>query len=41
MAQSLIDGAKKEGQVVFYGSMEAVSAQRIIAAFEKNIRLSK
>ena len=34
-AQSLIDGAKKEGQVVFYASMEAVSAQRITAAFEK------
>ena len=25
-AQSLIDGAKKEGQVVFYASMEALSA---------------
>jgi iron(III) transport system substrate-binding protein len=34
-AQALIDGAKKEGQVVFYASMEAVSAQRIAAAFEK------
>jgi len=34
-AQALIDGAKKEGQVVFYASMEAVSAQRITAAFEK------
>ncbi len=34
-AQSLIEGAKKEGQVVFYASMEAVSAQRIVAAFEK------
>ena len=34
-AQSLVDGAKKEGQVVFYASMEAVSSQRIVAAFEK------
>lgn len=34
-AQSLIDGAKKEAQVVFYASMEALSAQRITAAFEK------
>ena len=34
-AQSLIDGAKKEGQVVFYASMEAASAQRITASFEK------
>ncbi|MDP9131035.1 MAG: extracellular solute-binding protein, partial [Candidatus Binatota bacterium] len=34
-AQTLIEGAKKEGQVVFYGSMEAVSSQRIVAAFEK------
>ncbi len=34
-AQPLIDGAKKEGQVVFYASMEAPSAQRIVAAFEK------
>jgi ABC-type Fe3+ transport system substrate-binding protein len=33
--QALIDGAKKEGQVVFYGSMEAASSQRIVAAFEK------
>jgi len=34
-AQTLIDGARKEGQVVFYASMEAVSSQRIVAAFEK------
>ena len=34
-AQAPIDGAKKAGQVVFYGSMEAVSSQRIVAAFEK------
>ncbi|MEO6162594.1 MAG: extracellular solute-binding protein [Candidatus Binatia bacterium] len=34
-AQALIDGAKKEGHVVFYGSMEAASSQRIVAAFEK------
>jgi iron(III) transport system substrate-binding protein len=40
-AQSLIDGAKKEGQVVFYASMEAVSAQRITAAFEKKYSFIK
>jgi iron(III) transport system substrate-binding protein len=34
-AQSIIDGAKKEGQVVFYASMEAQSAQRLVAQFEK------
>ena len=34
-AQALIDGAKKEGQVVFYASMEAPSAQRLTAAFER------
>ena len=34
-AQSIIDGAKKEGHVVFYASMEAQSAQRLVAAFEK------
>jgi len=34
-AQPLIDGAKKEGQVVFYASMEAPSAQRLTAAFER------
>jgi iron(III) transport system substrate-binding protein len=31
----LIEGAKKEGQVVFYASMEAQSAQRLTAGFEK------
>ncbi|HEX6768107.1 MAG TPA: extracellular solute-binding protein [Candidatus Binatia bacterium] len=31
----LINGAKKEGQVVFYASMEAPSAQRLTAAFER------
>lgn len=34
-AQALIDGAKREGQVVFYASMEAPSAQRLTAAFER------
>jgi iron(III) transport system substrate-binding protein len=34
-AQSIIDGAKKEGRVVFYASMEAQSAQRLVAQFEK------
>jgi hypothetical protein len=34
-AQSIIEGAKKEGRVVFYASMEAQSAQRLIAQFEK------
>ncbi len=34
-AQALFDGAKKEGQVVFYASMEAPSAQRLSAAFER------
>jgi iron(III) transport system substrate-binding protein len=31
----LIEGAKKEGQVVFYASMEAQSAQRLTAGFER------
>jgi iron(III) transport system substrate-binding protein len=35
MSQSILEGARKEGQVVFYASMEAVSAQKIVAAFEK------
>src|SRR5207245_1532086 len=35
MGQSIFEGAKKEGQVVLYASMEAVSAQKIVAAFEK------
>src|SRR6266542_1421678 len=35
MGQSILEGAKKEGQVVLYASMEAVSAQKIVAAFEK------
>ena len=34
-AQGLIEGAKKEGQAVFYASMEAPSAQRLTAAFER------
>jgi len=34
-AQSAIDGAKKEGQVVFYASMETQSTQRLTSAFEK------
>lgn len=34
-AQSIFDGAKKEGRVVFYASMEAQSAQRLVAQFEK------
>ncbi|HEX2260909.1 MAG TPA: hypothetical protein VHJ56_04695, partial [Candidatus Binatia bacterium] len=35
LAQSIVDGAKKEGRVVFYASMEAQSAQRLVAQFEK------
>jgi iron(III) transport system substrate-binding protein len=34
-AQGLIEAAKKEGQVVFYASMETPSAQRLTAAFER------
>jgi iron(III) transport system substrate-binding protein len=34
-AQNLQDSAKKEGQVVFYASMEAPSAQKLTAAFER------
>jgi iron(III) transport system substrate-binding protein len=34
-SDALIEGAKKEGQVVFYASMEAQSAQRLSAGFEK------
>src|SRR5262245_47408545 len=35
LAQSIIDGAKKEGRVVFYASMETQSAQMLVAQFEK------
>jgi len=35
MAQQMLDAARKEGQVVFYASMEAQSAQQLGAAFEK------
>lgn len=35
IADPLLDGARKEGQVVFYASMETASAQRLAAAFEK------
>ena len=35
MAQQTLDAARKEGQVVFYASMEAQSAQQLGAAFEK------
>lgn len=41
LAETIIDGAKKEGQVVFYGSMESVSQQRIITAFEKKFPFIK
>src|SRR5499426_1226791 len=34
-AQSIIDGAKKEGRLVFYASMETQSAQMLVAQFEK------
>jgi iron(III) transport system substrate-binding protein len=34
-ADALIEGARKEGQVVFYASMEAQSAQRLTVDFEK------
>ena len=34
-AQSAIEGAKKEGHVVFYASMETQSTQRLTSAFEK------
>jgi iron(III) transport system substrate-binding protein len=34
-AQPLLEGAKKEGQVVFYSSLELSSSQRLAAAFEK------
>ena len=34
-ADAILEGAKKEGQVIFYGSMEVVSQQRLMAAFEK------
>ena len=33
-ADAILDGAKKEGQVVFYASMEAQSAQRLVGRFE-------
>ena len=34
-ADAILEGAKKEGQVVFYASMEVASQQRLIATFEK------
>jgi iron(III) transport system substrate-binding protein len=34
-SDTVIEGAKKEGQVVFYASMEAQAAQRVSAGFEK------
>ena len=34
-ADGLLEGAKKEGQVVVYASMETQSAQRLTVAFEK------
>src|SRR5215475_7979692 len=34
-AQSIIDGAKKEGRLVFYASMETQPAQMLVAQFEK------
>ena len=34
-AQTLVEGAKKENRVVFYASMEAPSAQRLVTLFEK------
>jgi iron(III) transport system substrate-binding protein len=34
-SDALLEGAKKEGQVVFYASMEAQSAQRLTTGFEK------
>lgn len=34
-SESWAEGAKKEGRVVFYASMEAQSAQRLTAQFEK------
>ena len=40
-AQQALDAARKEGQVVFYASMEAQSAQRLSAAFEKKYPLIK
>ena len=35
IAQSILEGARKEGQVVFYASMETASAQKLTSAFEK------
>jgi iron(III) transport system substrate-binding protein len=40
-AETILEGAKKEGQVVFYASMETQSAQRLGAAFEKKIPFVK
>src|SRR5262245_46042847 len=34
-AQSIIDGARKEGKVVFYASMETACAQMMVAQFQK------
>jgi iron(III) transport system substrate-binding protein len=33
-ADAILDGAKKEGQVVFYASMETSSAQQLVSQFE-------
>lgn len=35
LAQSLVEGAKKEGHVVYYTSLEVPVAQRLVAMFEK------
>src|ERR1051325_5762432 len=40
-AQGLLENARREGQVVFYASMEAPSAQRLVAAFEKKYPVIK
>jgi iron(III) transport system substrate-binding protein len=40
-ADAILDGAKKEGQMVFYASIEAQSAQRLVGAFEKKFPFVK
>ncbi len=37
----MLDGAKKEGQVVFYASMEVQSSQRLVSLFEKKYSFIK
>jgi iron(III) transport system substrate-binding protein len=40
-AQGLLENARKEGQVVFYSSLDVQTAQQIVAGFEKKYPIVK